>query len=172
MKDNKNYINIRGNRITITPVKIEDSPIYYKEFNEEITKYQFAKPFESIDEAKSLINNFIELRHENISEMLIIRDELNNFVGSIEVYNLHSEYPEVGIWICKEKRNKGYGKEALDIIKDHLYENNGIKGLIYEADIRNEPSLKLIQKFNNLKMDYNEVTENGKTLKLEKYILI
>ena len=44
--------------------------------------------------------------------------------------------------------------------------------IIYEADIRNEPSLKLIQKFNNLKMDYNEVTENGKTLKLEKYILI
>lgn len=172
MKNYKSNINIKGNRITITPVKIEDSSIYFKEFNEEITKYQFAEPFKSLDEAKSLINNFIELRHENISEMLTITDELNNFIGSVEVYNLYSEYPEVGIWICKEKRNRGYGKEALEIIKSHLIENNDIKGLIYEADIRNEPSLKLIQKLNSLKVEYNEVTDNGKTLKLEKYILI
>lgn len=169
MKEN---LNIKGNRITITPVRIQDSAIYFKEFNEEITKFQFAEPFKSLDEAKNLINNFIELRYENISEMLTIRDELNNFIGSIEIYNLYNKYPEIGIWICKEKRNKGYGKEALEIIKNYLIENNDIKGLIYEADIRNEPSLKLIQKFNCLKIDYNEVADNGKTLKLEKYILI
>ena len=102
---------------------------------------------------------------QNISEakILIVEDEpqINRLIELI----LRSD----GFYKIKKAFD---GKEALEIIKSHLIENNDIKGLIYEADIRNEPSLKLIQKLNSLKVEYNEVTDNGKTLKLEKYILI
>lgn len=160
-----------GDRIIISPVDIEDAHIYYKEFNDEVTKFQFATPFNSLEEAEALINNFIDLSYENINTMFNILDRDKNFIGSIELYELYKDYPEVGIWICKDDRNKGYAEEALRVLINYFKDKSYIKGFIYEADIRNIPSLKLIEKIKGEKVDFNKVKVDGKELQLEKYVI-
>lgn len=169
MSDNRCKISIKSDRIVIESVKIEDAYNYYKGFDEEVTRFQFAKPFKTVEEAEDLINNFIKLSYENIDIMLNILDKDRNFIGSIEIYGLYRQYPEIGIWICKDKRKKGYGEEAIKVLRDFFKDKKHIRGFIYEADIRNESSLALIRKLNGIKEGFFIVNDFGKELHLEKY---
>lgn len=166
----KNRIEIEGNRIKITSAKVEEAPLYYENFTEEVTRYQLADPFKSIEDAEKFIKEFLELSIEGNNAMLSIWDKEEKFIGSMELYNLEDECPEVGIWICEDERNKKYAYEALLLIKEFLKENYKIAGLVFATDILNTPSLGLIEKLGGRKMDFDIVSDFGKVLKLESYI--
>ena len=165
-----NTIEIKGKRLRITSTKVEEAALYYENFTEEVVKYQLANSFKSIKEAESFLQEFMELGIDGDNTMLSLWNEEDKFVGSIELYNLKDECPEVGIWICEDERKKGYAYEALLLIKDFLKENYKIEGLIFAADILNIPSLQLINKLNGKKMSFDIVSDFGKVLKLESYI--
>lgn len=169
---NRYDFEIHTDRFTIKPVTIKEAEMYYKEFDEEITKYQYADSFESIEAARELIKNFIMLREAGINVMLSIFDRNNIFIGSIEIYGLNEKLPELGIWICKNFWRKGYAYEVIKEVINYLNKFNNFEGFIYEADRRNRESLKLINKFNPIYKGFSEVlSDSGKKLELNKYII-
>ncbi len=169
---NREDFNILTDRLFLVPVKEKEADVYYREFNDEVTKFQYASPFKSKEEAKNLIKNFVVLAKMGMNLMLSIYDKKNNFVGSIELYGLNKDIPEIGIWICKKFWNKGFGYEALKGVNDYMKKLNLFDGIIYETDKRNISSIALINKFNPIYVNFNEViSDSGEILKLNKYII-
>ena len=76
----------------------------------------------------------------------------------------------------ESEQNKGYAYDALNAVLHHVCSNYHKTEFYYETDIRNRGSMKLLHKFGDkyeiIKQDFEEaVTESGKELKLQGYVL-
>ena len=83
------------NTIKLEPFSMVNLEDYFKEFNTEIAKYQWPDPFESVDDARNLLQDFID--EMNNGEMLFysIKSEDGRFIGSVEVHGLSEECPDI-----------------------------------------------------------------------------
>ncbi len=163
-------------KIKIEPFRIEYLEDYYNAFNEEITKYQWPDPFERLDDAKELLQSFLDEADHGETILLSAVSEDGKFVGSSEIHGLSEECPEVGVWIRTSEWNKGYAYEALKAALDLARDKYGKTEFFYEADVRNIGSMKLLRKFED---DYEIIdqgiekvtTDSGKELQLQGFVL-
>ena len=159
-------------KIRIIPFDMKYLEDYYKNFNEEITKYQWPDPFESIEDARALLRDFLDEMNREETLLFAIADTGDKFVGSVEMHGLSDDCPELGVWIIESEQGKGYAYEALKYILDYAHRKYGKTEFFYEADVRNAGSNKLLSKFAGSyeidALDTEElVTDSGKELKLQ-----
>ncbi len=168
------YIKYRT--IEIEPFDMKYLDDYYKGFNSEITKYQWPNPFESIEDAKGLLSDFLDEMEKGETLLYSVVSDDKSFLGSVEMHGLTGDCPEVGVWITEAAQKKGYAYEALKALLDYARTKHHKNEFYYEADIRNIGSTKLLHKFEDeyeiIKQDLDEcVTDSGKELKLQGYVL-
>ena len=163
---------IKTDRLIITPFDLLSLKAYYEGFDADVTKYQYPDPFATEDDARELLESFINLMDQGEMLFLSLFAEDNQFVGSIEIHGLKEEHPELGLWIKKEFQQRGYAYEALSNVIQKVNEDYDKEWYIYEADIRNTGSIKLVEKFTYRKERIDEfTTETGKELKLQRYMI-
>lgn len=162
--------------IRLEPFDMKYSGEYYKEFNEDITRYQWPDPFKNIEDAEALIREFLDEMEKGETLFYSILSEEGAFLGSAEMHGLSGDCPEIGVWIASSEQRKGYAYEALRMILEYARTEYHKTKFFYEADIRNQGSMKLLKKFEDryeiIRQDLDEtVTDSGKELKLQGYIL-
>lgn len=163
---------IQTERLVIVPFDLNYLNDYYHGFDKEITQYQYPDPFESEEAARKLLQEFIDEMEQGEMLFLAILDKNGRFAGSLEVHGLSEEYPELGIWLKKDLQGKGYAYEALTHILQYLNRTYQKEWYVYEADVRNKPSIGLVAKFAYQKESIDEfTTESGKELKLQRYLI-
>lgn len=138
---------IAGERIILRPICPDDSHDVFSEFTHEIATYMIPKVPESIDETKAFIGSSMEARENNHALILTIRDKVSNeFLGACGVHSRRKvTEPELGIWIKKGAQRKGFGKEAITILKNWSQHNLKCEGLVYPVSIENTPSRKIAE---------------------------
>lgn len=167
---------IQAERINIVPFEMKHLNDYFNGFNAEITKYQWPNPFESIEDARSMLQEFLNEMDRGETLIGAILSKSDEFLGSIEFHGLTGDCPELGIWILTSEQNKGYAYEALKSALEYVRTKYNKSTFYYEADIRNTGSIKLLSKFNG-KYEIIEhgleklTTDSGKYLELQRYIL-
>jgi len=164
------------NKIKIEPFTMEYLQDYYREFTEEIAKYQWPDPFETLEDAEHLLKEFLEEMERGETLLLVALSEEGEFLGSSEVHGLTEDCPELGVWIKKSQWGKGYAYEALKAALDIAGTKYGKKEFFYEADVRNIGSMKLLHKFENeyeiIEQDVEKLTtDSGKKLELQGFIM-
>ncbi|MBO4616497.1 MAG: GNAT family N-acetyltransferase [Lachnospiraceae bacterium] len=162
--------------VKIEPFDIKYLSDYYNEFDAEITKYQWPDPFKSIDDAKELLQKFIDEMGRDETIFLSVLSETGEFMGSVEVHGLDEDCPELGVWIKKSEWGKGYAYQALKAALDIAMSKYGKTEFFYEADTRNVGSRKLLDKFKDeydIEAQAAEAltTDSGKELELQGFIL-
>lgn len=163
---------IQTERLIITPFDLISLKDYYEGLDADITKYQYPDPFTTEEDARELLQSFINLMNQGEMLFLTIFTKNNQFVGSIEVHGLKENQPELGLWIKREVQQRGYAYEALSNVIKKVNDDYKKEWYIYEADIRNTGSIKLVEKFTYRKDGIDEfTTETGKKLKLQRYII-
>ncbi len=167
---------IQTKRLQIVPFEMKFLKDYCEGFNTEIAKYQWPDPFETPEDAKPVLQGFMDEMEAEETLFYSILNSEGKFVGSVEVHGLSGECPELGVWITEQEQKKGYAYEALSEVLDYACRNYHKEAFFYEADIRNEGSTKLLHKlgehFDILKRDLEELTtDSGKELKLQGYVL-
>ena len=164
--------NIETERLIITAFDLRYLKEYYEGFDAEITEYQYPNPFETEDDARQVLQQFIDMMNRGEMLFMAVLTKDNVFAGSIEVHGLMEEQPEIGLWIKKKFQNRGYAYEALSQVMEMASRDFHKEWYIYEADIRNKGSIKLAEKFIYRKVGFDEFTTGtGKELKLQKYII-
>ena len=163
---------MKGKKITIVPFDMKYLEDYYNNFNEEITRYQWPDPFESIEDARAILRDFLDEMNREETLLFAIVDTGDKFVGSVEMHGLSEDCPELGVWIVESEQGKGYAYEALKYILDYAHRKYGKSEFFYEADVRNTGSNKLLSKFADSyvieTLDIEElVTDSSKGLKLK-----
>lgn len=161
---------IRTPRLSIQPLVQGHIEAYHREFTEEVTRYQYPEPFRDLEAAQMVLSGFItDMGRGDMLELAILGPE-GEFLGSAEVFGLREEVPELGIWLKGSAQGQGYGKEALDGLLGYLEGLRRYEYYIYEADERNAPSIRLVEKFQHEKGGLEKVvTESGKELELRTY---
>lgn len=143
---------------------------YQREFTAEVTKYQYPDPFPDREAARRALSGFVEEMERGEMLELVILSWEEEFLGSLEVFGLREEAPELGLWLKKAAWGKGYGYEALKGILAVLGKAGKYPFFLYEADVRNTPSIRLVEKFPFEKGGCEDVTtESGKRLTLQAY---
>ncbi len=162
--------------ISIVPFDMKYLDDYYNGFNTEITKYQWPDPFDQVDDAKALLQDFLNEMQRGETLFYSILSKEGVFLGSVEMHGLSGDCPELGVWLIGSEQKKGYAYDALSSILNYARSNYHKTRFYYEADIRNIGSMKLLQKFKDqyeiIKQELEEVvTDSGKELKLQGYVL-
>lgn len=167
---------IKGDRINIVPFEMKYLNHYFSGFDAEITKFQWPDPFENIEDARSMLQEFLNEMDREETLLFSILSANDDFLGSVEIHGLTEDCPELGIWIIKSEQNKGYAYEALNAVLDYVYSKYDKAEFYYEADTRNTGSIKLLHKFDE-KYEIVErglervTTDSGKDLELQGYVL-
>lgn len=167
---------MKSERIRIVPFEMKYLDNYFSGFNAEITKFQWPDPFESIEDARFMLQEFLNEMDREETLLFSILSKNDDFLGSVEIHGLIEDCPELGIWIIESEQNKGYAYEALSLVLDYVCLKLDKTEFYYEADIRNTGSIKLLHKFDG-KYEIIEqgleklTTDSGKKLELQGYIL-
>jgi RimJ/RimL family protein N-acetyltransferase len=169
---NQNDFNIVTPRTVLVPLNRAHFCEYYREFTKEITQYQYPDPFISLEEAEKVLTDFIQQRIEGNTLVCIITDSMGGFIGNVEAHSIDTAKPEVGVWIAQRYQHQGYANEALTGIMDFLRMHSQVEYFIYEADVRNEGSMRLIKKLKGKKQGHESfATESGKQLELDTFFI-
>lgn len=92
-------LKLMTDRLMIKPFTYDYLEEYYKEFTDEITKYQYPDSFHDIKEAKALVSEFVEeMENGNMLELVILTHD-GEFIGSMEAFGMKEKAPEVGLWL-------------------------------------------------------------------------
>ena len=159
-------------RLKIVPFEMSRLEEYISAFDGEITKYQYPDPFASAEAARETLQGFIDLMEQNEMLFLSILTPDGEFVGGVEVHGIQEEYPELGTWIKKGEQQKGYAYEALAGVLNFTDDAYFKDWYVYEADVRNMGSMKLVEKFEFRKEGLDEFeTETGKLLRLQRFLI-
>ena len=162
--------------IRIAPFEMKHLDDYFHGFSAEITRFQWPEPFESIEDARSTLQSFLDEMARGETLLFSVLSESGAFLGSVEVHGLTGECPELGVWITEQAQHRGYAYEALNAVLDHVRSAYHKDTFYYEADVRNAASIRLLRKFT----DQYEIigqglerltTDTGKELALQGYLL-
>ncbi len=167
---------IKSERINIVPFEMKYLNHYFSGFDAEITKFQWPDPFESIEDARAILQEFLNEMEREETLLFSILSKDDAFLGSVEIHGLAEDCPELGIWIVEPQQNKGYAYEALNAVLGYLRSKYDKSEFYYEADIRNTGSIKLLRKFDERYEIIEQglerfTTDSGKDLELQGYIL-
>ena len=167
---------IRSERLILVPFEMKYLKEYYDGFDETITRYQWPDPFEGIEAAQVILQQFLDEMKRGETLIFSILSQEGDFLGSVEVHGLAGECPEVGVWIVAAEQNKGYACEALEAVLNEVCEKRGKGSFYWETDIRNAGSLQLLHKlegkYEAVKQGFEKVTTpSGKELELQGYVL-
>ena len=143
------YKKLVGNKIYLSPCDIEnETKILTVWMNE--------------DEELAIYNGFYGslVGEEKVKEMLlkwnegpflfsIINLETNEFMGQVSFFGIdsHEQYATMGIFLGKDYRKKGYGKEAIQLAIDYLFKTQRFNAIHLEVFSYNQNAYEMYRKF-------------------------
>ncbi len=138
---------ITTERLTIREFQSGDYPQFRDFFaDEENTKYLGGTQNE--EQAWRLLVTYIgQFKVKGYSYMAVEETLTKAFVGAIGLWDSPSwPEPELGYWLLKEMRGKGYAREAAIAMKQHAFENIKLETLVSYIAPDNLASIKLAEK--------------------------
>ena len=121
--------------------------IYRNSLDEDNRKFVPDEVFETIEEAKEVINLIIE-SYENkdgpfIYAVIRKEDEVN--IGYVQLVKIDDGW-EIGYHIAKEYTGKGYATEAVNLFIEYLKENTDLKEILGITLADNKASRRVLEK--------------------------
>ncbi len=156
---------LHSDRLLIRRVEMKDAPslFEYKKLND-VTAFQ-GKSYHSVQDVNKLIeSNPEEINIENSWYQLVLIDKKNqNLIGDL---GLHFVGPinmqvELGITISPQFQRKGYSREAIAVILNHIFHKLEKHRVFVSIDPDNIASIRLFESLNfrkeaHFKKSYNQ----------------
>lgn len=142
----KYFQKIKGDRIYLSPVNIEDKEIYTKWMNDKEIATNigcYHKTFSLLSEEKWL------QKASNDYHFAIILIENNELIGNVSLRKINpvDQTGELGIIIGQEEnRNKGYGKEAIKLILNYGFNTLNLNNVIIKVYSFNKRAINAYNK--------------------------
>lgn len=92
------------------------------------------------------INWVRERLEKKASAFSMIEKKSGDFIGNIDLHDVHDSEGELGIAITAEKQNLGYGTEAVSAITAYSTERLGLKRIVLRVNPENARAIRVYQK--------------------------
>jgi len=136
---------IETDRLILKKLDINDAQDMFKYMNDyETTKYLFRGSHKSIDDTIKYIEN--AKNSKDIDLLGVFLKENNKLIGHLAM--LFEPVNDILWAFNKEYQGKGYAYEASKTFIKYIFEKYNLEVIDGHADIRNIPSIKLMEKLN------------------------
>ncbi len=155
---------LKTERLILKPISNNYSEEIYEHFSDpDVTEYMDIDVLKSIEEAKEIINFYVEKEDkEECYRWVIIRKEDDAFLGTCGFNSWiqnRANRAEIGYDLSKKYWKKGYMREAVQELIKHGFEVLELHRIEAKVTKGNYPSCKLLEKLNFKKegflRDYN-----------------
>jgi ribosomal-protein-alanine N-acetyltransferase len=144
MTDKKNPIT---GRLRLDDFTIGDLPVYREWFLASDPERQTCRPLSDL--SLGYMTERFEKRsaEDNSKDFAVRRVEDNEFIGRVTYFDLNSRNGavEIGFFIGPPHRGRGYAREAVSILLDHLLNELKLNKVMAQTGEFNEPSIKLLK---------------------------
>lgn len=149
IRRNIDALQIRGPRVLIRPITVDDMPSVFTEFTPKVATYMTPKPASEDKDTLDFINWAIKERHSGRDLQLVITLEATGeFIGCIGIHSrFGARTPEIGLWIKESSFGNKYGIEAVIALKEWAEKNIDLDYFVYPVAIDNIPSRKIPESF-------------------------
>lgn len=164
-------VEIFTNRLVLLPISQKYKEEIFREFTKEITTYMYPRPLQDIVETEEFINDSLgEIETGNHLVLVILKKDSQEFLGCTAIHEIRTKHPELGIWLKKSAQGKGYGLEAITVLKRWADENLDYEYLIYDVDKANIPSRRIPEKLGGqIIREYDKTNLSGRVLYILEY---
>ncbi len=165
-------VTLQGNQVYLRALEKKDLDFLYQLENDtenwEISGTQ--TPY-----SKDVLQLYLDNAHLDIYEVkqlrLVICSQDHQSIGLIDLFEFEPYHQRVGLGIIiqdTEMRNKGIGKEAIQLVIEYAFQTLGVKQVYANILEENKPSLHLFEKLGfvsiGIKKDW---IRSGKSFKNE-----
>ena len=140
-------IYLKGSHVYAAIPRIKDADKlakYYTETNQELGIQNTLDKKAAVAFIKTVILNFNSMREFHFG---IYTKNQNRFIGLFSI--IQPDYSkrtcEIGYWIAKRYRKKGYGEDAIEVIIDFAFKILKMKNIFAFADTNNKASTNLLK---------------------------
>lgn len=164
--ENLEKVSLESKKLILQPISLEYTEDVFREFTSEITTFMYPKPSQSLSETEKIIKDMI-LQRENHTDLVLVilkKDNLE-FLGICEVGAINTDTPELGIWLKKSAHGHGFGREAVNVLKNWVDKNLKYNYLSYPVDKRNIPSRKIAESIGGkIFREFQQTNKSGNLL--------
>jgi RimJ/RimL family protein N-acetyltransferase len=136
-------------RLTIQPLTEKDllDFVSYRQ-DPDIARYQSWDTNYSKEQAMALIESQTVVlipAKGNWLQLAVHDSESKELLGDLALHSLSDDEFEIGFTIAKKHQGKGFAKEAVTTLIDHLFQEIGAIRVIANTDSRNTPSISVLK---------------------------
>ena len=149
-KEDETLTSLRGERIFLRPVEIEDLEALYR-WENDISNWVYSNhlnPFSRFYLEQYILNSDNNIYNDKQLRLMIVGHD-NAARGIIDLFDFdpHHRRVAIGIIIDPGYQKQGFASEALELVITYAREILHCKQVYCGIDADNEVSLKLFQKF-------------------------
>lgn len=159
VKDSRIFY-IKGRAVGLTEFLMEDYKPFYQTWKDISTQRNFNTThyWESYEDFLTLFTNPDRPPQRFNATIVQLKDQVP--VGRISLAPVHLE-PDLGIWIYKPFRFKGYGTEAVQLSVDFIFGEFDLDYIVAGIYEHNQPSINLFTKVGFLRApELDEIEDN------------
>jgi len=140
---------LNGKRIYLETLTTKvDAKILQENINDfEQTKYMHEVPYPyTLEDAESYIKYLKSITDDSCIELGIFNRSTDEFIGVVSLSNINYQYEngEIGYWIRKKFWNKGYAKEATQMLIRYAFQELNLVRIYATLQKENTGSLALL----------------------------
>lgn len=139
---------IETNRLYLRELSVADTENFYLlNADEEVIKYTGDKAFDSINEAKSFLENYNPYQEYGYGRWAVIDKSNEEFLGWCGLkYSSEVDEVDIGFRFFKKHWNKGFATESAKACLDYGFEKLNLKTIVGRAMEANTASIKVLEK--------------------------
>ena len=150
----------KGRTVGLTKFLMEDYRPFYQTWKDISTQRNFntTHSWESYEDFLTLFTNPDRPPQRFNATIVRLKDQIP--VGRITLAPVHLE-PDLGIWIYKPFRFKGYGTEAVQLSVDFIFREFDLEYIVAGIYEHNQPSINLFTKVGFFRVpELDEIEDN------------
>ncbi len=134
-------------RLRLREFHISDAPALYElNSDPEVMRYTGDKPFSSISEAKTFVQNYDAYEKYGFGRWAVISKASGRLVGWCGLKRNEKDLIDIGFRFFREEWNKGYATESATATLRYGFEKLGLQRIIGRAARENTASLRVLEK--------------------------
>lgn len=139
---------IETNRLYLRELSVaDDENFYLLNSDEDVIIYTGDKAFESINEAKSFLENYNPYQEYGYGRWAVIAKSNEEFLGWCGLkYSPEIDEVDIGFRFFKKHWNKGYATESAKVCIEYGFENLNLQTIVGRAMKDNVASIKVLEK--------------------------
>ena len=136
------YRRLVGEKLYLSPADISNEyktmTRWLNEDHDLIYQNDFYRRLLGEDKTKEMLENWSTGPYM----FSVVRDEDDAFMGHVSLFNINQHSVTLGIYLGPEYRAKGYGKEAINLIKNYIFDDLGYRSIHIEVLSYNKRAIK------------------------------